>query len=164
MTRRRPPIKSETQRKIYNYHKKFPLVPMAEIAEEFNVTYSQVRTAISLGKKGLIGEPVQRSQGKAKAIAEASDFNSLFDSQIMNAIASLEANPDLDAVSRIEALNKIMMAQKARQSVALQAHLKSADASIFAALVRRYEPSASDDRVIEVYREIVEELKIAGAK
>jgi hypothetical protein len=137
---------------------------MAEIAEEFNVTHSQVRTAISRGKAGLIGEPIQRKQGKARAIAEASDFNSLFDSQIMAAIASLEADPDVDAISRIEALNKIMSAQKARQSVALQAHLKSADAAIFAALVRRYEPSASDDRIIEVYREITEELKIAGVR
>lgn len=155
------PINVATKIRIAKHKEKHPDISITNISELFNVSYEQARRSIIDYKKGKYSRPGERGKcKKAKDIMEESSPDEIFESQFHLSLALLESEASIGAIDRINALEKIAKIRKSNQSIELERHLKRADAGVVAAIVRRYEPEATNERIIVVYREEFEKLKV----
>lgn len=157
-----PTIALSLRQKIGRYKSKNEKASYGEIAEKFNVSYNQARSACIAWKAGELKR--SRPRGKAKEVEAVKSVpaDKLLEKQYHHAVAQLEANDKLEADERIGLLDKLFSMRKKLQQVRLESHLKKVDSEIFTAVIRRFEPNATDEDVISIYRQIVEELRIEG--
>jgi hypothetical protein len=154
------PISVTLKLRIAKHKEKHDNISFVELAQLFNVSYDQARSAVMDYKSGKLNvKNVKKVKSNSSEIKDKYTTEELFDSQFHQALADLEAAEDMNVLERINALEKIAKIRKALQSVRLEAHLKRADADIIAAIIRRYDPDASDERIIEIYKEEVEKLR-----
>ena len=148
--------------RIGKFREKNPDNTMQAIAEYFNVSYHQARAAwldYSSGKLTQRRESVNNR--KAMTIKNNMSTDALFDEQIHMSLAQVEADGSMSVADRVALLDKLSAASKNVRNMKLEAHIKKTDAGIVAAIIRRFEPDASDERVIQIYREEAERWKIS---
>lgn len=160
MSRKAPSIALSLRQKIGRYKEKNPSSTYGELAVKFNVSYNQARSACNDWQSGKLkrGNP----RAKVKEVQEIKELpaDELLEKQYHHAVAQLESNEKLAADERIPLLDKLFTMRKKLQQVKLESHLKKVDSEIFAAVIRRFNPAVSDEDIIAIYREIVEELRI----
>lgn len=146
-----------TKIRIGQYKEENSAVPIIDIAKRFNCTYQQARTAYQDWKNGKLSKP-GKAKKKKTIQSPAPDeqdkpIENKLDSLLQTAVNELENAKDMEVETKILLLNKIFDMKKKSQSITLANHLRRADADILAVIIRRYEPGASDDRIIEIYHE-----------
>ncbi len=157
-----PSLKTYKAKQIGRYAENNPHIPITEVATKYKVTYNQAYNAVKRYRQGKFSENSPRSKKIDTGIIKAkTDADTLLERQYHQAVAQLEADENMPADQRIALLDKLFSARKILQQVRLESHIKKTDASIVASIVRRYEPDASDERIIEVYREELEKWKIS---
>lgn len=148
--------------RIGRYKERNPKTTYGEVAAEFGVTYDQARTAHKQHTSGALRTSKSRSKrGKVEEIITTTTADELIERQHLAALAELELDKKLGVSDRIEMLDTLCRIAKSSRTMRLEAHLKRLDAGVIARIVRRYEPDATDERVIEVYREETELLRRA---
>lgn len=150
------------KQQIFKYKQDYPNSSAREIAEKFKCTQQQVYNYLRQGKKGLLKRVNERLKSKPlKDILSIQEPDSLLENQYKFAVAQLETNFELGAETRIALLDKLLTARKTLQQVKLEGHIKRADSQIIALIIRRYEPDATDEKIIQVYREEMERWKVS---
>lgn len=149
-----------TRQSIGKYKEKNPNATIGEIAAKFRCTYQQARKAINDWETGQLSRP-RASKGeksvKANTITESPD--TLLENQFQLALSSMELNKDMPSETRIQLLEKCFSMRKIIQSLRLEKHIKRADAALIGIIIRKFEPDASDDRIIEIYQESHEKYR-----
>lgn len=142
---------------IWKYKEKNADTTIQELAQKFNCTINQARKAVEDGRAGKL---TRTKITKNKAIYTEETMNQnpdiLLEKQFNIAVAELDADTTLDVESRINLLSKCINIRKTLQSLRLERYIKRADSVLFGIVIRMYEPEASDDRVIEIYKQAVE--------
>lgn len=132
-----------------------------EIAQKYNVTANQVRYALDQDKKGLLSKArARRTTKDVEKIKQEKSPDVLLESQFHHALAQMEAK-SFEPEERVMMLDKLFNMSKTLQATRLVGHLKRADAEIIGRIIRRYEPEADDQRIIQVYREELEKHRAA---
>ncbi len=147
-------------KKIAIYKAENPATTIAAVAKKFKVPYHKARYAID-----KYAEDVSLLKGNAKGrtiaskiLAENSDEVELMKKQAAFILAQIEVNDKMPVPQRTEILAKVARIKKVIQEFELEAHLKRADAGIIAAIVRRFQPDATNDDIIKIYREELAKL------
>lgn len=157
-----PTIALSLRQKIGRYKSKNEKASYGELAEKFNVSYNQARSACIAWKEGLLKRSSPKSNIKAVEAEKELPADELLEKQYHHAVAQLQANDKLPADERIAMLDKLFSMRKKLQQVKLESHLKKVDSEVFTAVIRRFEPHATDEDVIAIYRQIAEELRLEG--
>jgi hypothetical protein len=123
-------------------------VSYVELAKMHACTYEQAREA---HKRLLRGELKDRRGRRMKA--GKGDISGTFHALIDKAVTALDSDTSITGIELVQMLDKVASILKVDQQISLQGHLKRADATIIAAIIRRYEPEATDEDVIRIYRE-----------
>lgn len=147
-----------TRQRIGNFKDKNPAISIVDIANKFNCSYEQARKAIADYKAGILNKKPAKLK---KPVIEDFLKNPADDNleyQYNYAVASLRSEI-LPAETNILLLDKLFTMKKKIQSINLEKHLKRPDAALIASIIRKYEPEASNDRVIEVYHEVLTLIK-----
>lgn len=132
---------------------------VADLADRKNITYNQARNIMRKGKGGKLAAPNVLTRKKDLTKALQKDFDAILNEQIKYAAAQLDVDTGMNAVDRVTMLHKLAATKKEAQKMSIEAHLKTTDAVLIAAIIRRYEPDATDDRVIKIYYEELEKWK-----
>lgn len=139
-----------TKQAIWRFKQKNPTATIAEIAAKYDCSYDQARNAIKAGEKGSL----IRSKPKKEDLYEpADDPDGDLEKEYARAVAALSAGDIGGAAAHTALLDKLVGVRKTLQQVRLQNHLRKSDAELIAAIIRRYEPEASDEEVIAIYKE-----------
>ena len=137
-------------------------ITLRAIAEYFNVSYHQARAS---KMDYLSGKLTQRRPSKNNRIAQRlvkkKSIDDLFDDQVHLALAQVERDESMNVFDRVQLLDKLSATSKNVRNMKLEKHIKRTDAGLIAAIIRRYEPEASDERLIQIYREEMERWKIS---
>lgn len=141
-----------TRQAIGRYKEKYTDATVGEIAKRYKCTYNQARNAIEQYKAGKLNRERPKKPDVSK-ILESSNPDELFGKQYSLALAQLENDKGMPVGERIMMLDKLSGINKTLQQISLQNHLKRADAEFIARIIRRYEPEASDDRIVKIYHE-----------
>lgn len=160
LNRKAANIAKSTKIAIGRYKERNPSASIREVADKFNVTYDQARNSINKWKEGKL--KVTPARLKRKKIAEAQELPTdlLLEKQYKTLLAQLDSDDKMPADARAQMLEKLFQMRKTLQQVKLESHLKKTDAQVFSALVRKFNPCASDEDVITIYREVIESLKL----
>lgn len=153
MTTKRPKAHTlpvSTQRTIAKYKENNPRVSYVQLAKMYNCTYEQAREA---HKRLVRGELKDRRGKRMKSTTPSGDIGGTFRELIDQAVTAL-SQEKLSAIELVQMLDKVAGVLKVEQQISLAGHLKRADAGLIAAIIRRYEPQATDDDVIRIYREV----------
>lgn len=149
-----PKLALSAQRAIAAYKRRHPKAPVIEIAERYHVSPSQVRRAIELDRDGRLTKTETRTpRKKIREIVKTCSPDELLYSQFLAVCAGLEADEKIPLSNRASMLEKLVFMRKTMQQIQLQSHMKRTDAGIIAQIVRKFEPDATDDRVIQLYLE-----------
>lgn len=136
-------------------------VSIKSIADDYGYPYTTVwRTLTRLDPK----RKERKDKGKSKTpdldlpnLEQLSLDGESTETQIEVVITALMAavtrSKKLKPNQAITYIGQLTNALKRLRSIQLEAMLKNIDASVVAAIVRRYEPGASDLRVVEVFRQ-----------
>jgi hypothetical protein len=152
-----PALKRFKRLEIARYKRKFPAASIREIADTFEVTYNQARTAIIMDSKGeLLRVKPRQKPGDVIKIKESDSADNILEKQYHHAAAQLESDMTIAVDQRIEMLGKMFFMRKTLQQVRLQNHIRRTDAGILAVIVRRYNPDATDEDIIAIYHEALE--------
>lgn len=146
-----------TRQKIGKYKEKNPTATIQEIADKFGCTYQQARKAINDWEAGALSRPRATKPPKSptrESVAgeERQSADQILEEQFLNACELLET-ATLTVDIKIQLIEKCYNMRKTIQQLRLEKHIKQTDATLIGIIVRMFEPEASDDRVIEVYRE-----------
>ncbi len=101
------------------------------------------------------GEPVLKTR---KHLTEFNDVDEFLEYEIFVACEHL-ANTTMQPDERIKLVAQVSKLQQQLHDRKLESHIQRADAETIAAIVRRYEPKADEDRVILVYTEASEKVQ-----
>jgi hypothetical protein len=157
-----PQLAHSKKLEIARYKKKFPTASIVEISLHYNVTYDQARRAIMQDQAGELRRTKPRAKkADVEKIIEVHDMDSLLEKQFHFALAQLERDATIAVDERVSLLDKLFSSRKILQQVRLESHIKRADSVIIAQIVRRFEPDASDERIIAIYKEELEKWKIS---
>jgi hypothetical protein len=140
-----------TQRTIAKYKEKNPKVSYVQLAKMYNCTYEQAREAHKRLERGDLKD---RRGRPMRSIHASGDVTGMFRTLIDTAVTALHEDTNISAIELVQMLDKVAGVLKIEQQLSLTSHLKRADAVLIAALIRRYEPQATDDDVIRIYREV----------
>lgn len=157
MRPKRPSL-SRTQQKRYWQTAKEKRLNGKELAREVNCTYEQALYILQLGKAGKLDDDKlnKRAIEEVKKIQERQTFDEILEDELTNALAALSIDTAMDPKIKIPLIRNLVETKVKLQKLRLESHLNVTDAGIVAAIIRRYEPIASDERVIEVYSEEAE--------
>jgi transposase-like protein len=147
-----PKLSLSTRQAIGRYKSKYPTATIGEIAGKYNCTYAQARNAIEQYKEGKLNRERPRKKDVSKILQENNSVD-LFKKQFDLSLAFLEKDETMPVGERVMLLDKLAGINKTLQQISLQNHLKRTDAEFIARIIRRYEPQASDDRIIKIYHE-----------
>lgn len=139
-----------TQRKIGAYKTDHPKVSFVELTRIFHCTYDQTREAYRRFKAGELQDRRGRTRGH---VTPSGDVAGTFRVLIDKAITALSHDKAITSFEMVQLLDKVAGILKVEQQISLQGHLKRADANLIAAIIRRYQPEATDDDVIRIYQE-----------
>lgn len=145
---------------IAKWKEKNPDVTLLECAKKFSCSYYQAQQAVLKYRRGelLRSEPARRRASSRRRQAEANQLtgDEIVEREYKTALVQLHESGEGTSVSaRVGLLSELVRIRRTVQSIKLTGHIKQLDAEILAQIVRRYEPDADNDRVIEVYREEV---------
>lgn len=144
------PLPKSTRVKIGRKKEKHPHLTYAELARQFGCTYDQARKAHhDYRDGGLTG--LRRPKSKVIEM-EGSSLMEAF----QTAVDRLNGDTELTGSELVVMLERLARARHTIQQMELTGHLRRTDAEIIARIIRRYEPEATDDRVIAIYREELE--------
>jgi len=147
--------------KIGKHKTKHPDMPMTQIAELYNVTYDQARQAYLQYKSGKLNKYTKKIKSEPiEKIRENKSPEDIIKSQYHTALAGLESDRQIPAIDRINALEKLARTRKLLQSVELTEHIKRADADVIGAIIRRYNPDATDEDIIKIYKEELAKIQM----
>ena len=121
-------------------------ITYGKLAERFNCTYNQAWQAHKDYQSGKLKE------WRTKPNRRRSDGDTDLSYQYERGLEKL-AEADLSASEHWAILDKALSIRKTMQQVELMGHLKRIDSEIIARIIRRYEPHATDDRVVAIYKE-----------
>ncbi|MEP7217949.1 MAG: hypothetical protein ABI876_03485 [Bacteroidota bacterium] len=120
------------------------------IAQKFSCTYWQ---ACESFKKYQAGELVD-SRGRKVAPAQPVDNpHDEFERLVRRAIGELKNAKNLPPAEYIGLLDKLADILKTGQQMSLQNKMRGVRADVTAAIIRRYEPNATDQDIIRIYDE-----------
>ncbi len=156
-------LRPEVQRRIFLFFLRNPNMAMTEIAAKFRVTYNQVLYSIQKGKRGGFGQPAPSMYRTRKVRLEDIETKSekeLIEDIYLDCIKELHIESQLSPSTKIPLLEKLANIKKIIQHTTLENHLKRADAEIIARIIRRYEPEATNEDVIRIYREEYEKWQV----
>jgi hypothetical protein len=147
--------KSEISKSIALYKLENPESSISDIAKKFKVKDHVARYAIDkyaedtqflkLNKKSKIRA--------SRIIADISSDTELLRKQLSFVIAQLETNDSMPLTARVEFLTRIIRIKVQLSNIELQNHLKKADATIIAAIIKRFLPDATNEDIIKIYNE-----------
>lgn len=144
------PLPKSTRVRIGRKKARHPNLTYGELAAQFNCTYDQARSSHHAYRDGqLSGTRTRRDKGIE---VEGSSLLATF----QTAMDKLNSDKNLSGAEMVVMLERLARARHTIQQMDLTGHLRSTDAALIARIIRRYEPDASDDEVIAVYREEVE--------
>ena len=160
MARPRHRLTDAERQRIARYKLKHPYVSMALLAEEFNCTEQQARRAWQAYKDGSMKKPpgTRRPRKRMEDLMNEKDADELLLQQFHEIIAELAAKSQRTLEDRLSILKDLTEMRKKIQQVSLTAHMKRTDAGIVAIIIKRYEPDASEDEIIKIYKEAVEQF------
>jgi hypothetical protein len=84
--------------------------------------------------------------------------------QFHTAVAELSTQKKMDLQVRIKLIGDLTAMRRELQRLQLQSHMKAADAGVVAAIIRRYQPEATEDDVIKIYMEATAMSRMSDAK
>lgn len=145
-----------TRQAIAKFWSNNPSYTAAEVAAANNCTVAQARYLKQLDDVDALKKPIRKKGRRVvlRAMVD-SDTDELLRKQLKYALAQLEADENINVLERVALVEKCSTIRKITQQTELAGHLKRTDASIIAAIIRRFEPDASDEQVITIYREEV---------
>jgi len=154
-------ITASKRRKIYKlFHSRDYSID--QIMEAENVTYWQVYRAIN-GAVKLNGSPrsdkgCSRKNKEGEIINpkwQLDDFTDLDDFQIFLLMDSLEdlARYDMSPKEKIELVKNIETIQTKIQQRQLQNNMRRPDAELISRIIRRFNPSATNKEIVQIYAE-----------
>lgn len=122
---------------------------------------------ISVGRlyvmKDLLPAINAMRQGKDPLQMPEMDFNASLN-DIIKSQASVVVqqlyNEDLKSGERLKLLKQLAQIRKDIQKAEIESHMKHLDAQLLSNIIRRFQPEATDDEVIKIYREECDRLGI----
>jgi predicted transcriptional regulator len=132
----------------------------AEIADLFHVSTSQVRYARQKWSE-LSDLALNTKRGKemlGTLISGKIDEREELESQVRLIISQLSADTSMSAGPRLKLMKEVMIIKEKLLKTGLIGHLRGLDAQIVAAIVRRYDPHASEEDIQKIYYE--EKMKL----
>ena len=152
-TRRRNLTRQEVN-KIGKWKEKNPNASFTEVASIFDCSYDQARDACG---KYCAGETKRTQPEKNSKPVETGDASEI---DVYSAtLKEVQNDVNMDAKTKVGLLDKLLSIKKKLQSIELTSHLKSLDSEVIAAIIRRYEPDATDEEVIKIFLEELEKCK-----
>ena len=97
-------------------------------------------------------KPPKSATRESIAGEERQSADQILEEQFLNACELLET-ATLAVDSKIQLIEKCYNMRKTIQQLRLEKHIKQTDATLIGIMVRMFEPEASDDRIIEIYKE-----------
>jgi len=158
----RPRMTVSMQRKVAAWASKHPDESVRDVARYWDVSYDQARNAIEKHKAGKLATPPGRPSDKkvVAAITGELDVDAIIARQHEYAAAQLMASESMPVHERVKLVGDLVAIRKTIQAVTLQGHMKRIDAAVVAAIIRRYEPNATDDDVLRIYAEAVDQTRV----
>lgn len=154
MAKKRPALSQSQQRRYWQIAKDKRLNGK-QLMREVNCTYDQALYILQLGKDGKLDTDnlSEKRIEEAKELLEDKTFDELLEDEMETSLALLTLDKTMDPKVKIPLLQKIIQTRSALQKIRLENHMNVTDAGIVAGIVRRYEPDASNDRVLTIYHE-----------
>lgn len=156
-----PSLLKSTKERIGKYKASNPNSTIGEVANKFACSYSQARTAIEDYKAGKLKSTQKKGVSKSK-IQSIID-NSLPDDSLREeyeyVLSSIRADKKIESTQRVLLLDKLISMRKTLQIISLENHLKRADAELISMIIRRFDPSATNERIIQIYNEELSKLR-----
>ncbi len=147
------PLPKSTRVRIGKKKERHPHLTYGELAKQFNCTYDQARSSHHAYRDGKLSGTRRRRDKRSEV--EGSSLLATF----QTAMDKLNSDTNLSGAEMVVMLERLARARHTIQQMDLTGHLRSTDASLIARIIRRYEPDASDDEVIAIYREEFELCK-----
>ena len=156
-----PALLKSTRIRIGKFKNDNPDVSFEDLANKFNCTYSQARSAVVAFNKGEL-KSVRKRAVSAKKVQEIADSTLPDDSlkeEYEYTLNAIRADKKIEPAQRVVLLDKLISMRKTLQVLSLANHLKRADAELISMIIRRFEPTATDERVIQIYNEELAKLR-----
>jgi hypothetical protein len=133
-----------------------PEMTQRELALKFNCSEAQVR--YSFEKFGDVAVFSQNTRSGRKALTQIladtiDNDENIMREELKNIIAKLMVDSEMESTSKLQLLNMASTIKVKLQKVSMQNHMRDLDARTVAAIIRRYEPNASDEDIIKIYKE-----------
>lgn len=109
--------------------------------------------------KGKSKSPKLDLSGFIELQKQGESAETILENFIYALLDAIAANPKITAKEGLAYTSSLMKNLKLLRSMQLTTMIKEIDIKILEALVRRYEPDASDLRVIQVIKEVIAEIK-----
>jgi len=146
-------ISNSTRQAIVKYKNNNPEATANEVASRFNVTPEQVNYAYQLDKAGKLKRGYSRKPPKLPTDTGDVTTDELLDKEYRSAVLALSLDENINASERVDLLVKITNVRKYMQQIRLESHMKKTDAGILAIIIRRFMPEATEDTIIQIYKE-----------
>ena len=148
-------LNNELAKQIAVFKLNNPTCTVEEIAEAFGVKVHQARYAIDKYAENaeFLKSNRKGRRAYARATAESGDTLELMKKQLALIMGELEADEGLVIKTRTQLLYQATKIKMYLQECELESHLKTADARIIAAIIRRFLPDADNDQIIKIYNE-----------
>jgi hypothetical protein len=125
------------------------------VAVHFGCTAAQVRYAVEQAEAGRLKVRRDRLTDEERlnvAMIEQT-ATEIFAEQLHLALVQVADDKQMSPVTRVSLLAQLARMKRTLQETAIEAHIKSGDAEFLARLVRRFQPTATDDEVILILNE-----------
>ena len=155
------PLPVSTQAKIGRWKEQHPTATYHEVAEKFNCSYAQARSA---HKEYRIGNLTRTKPklGKRKRIdpktVESMSDSDLIQSMVRSILEDTLAT-DLGPAEKSQIVDRCVSVLKTEQAMSLQRHLNRVKADIVQSMYREIRPNAEDDEIIAAYKRAEERVK-----
>ena len=129
--------------------------------KRYDPTDSQI-DGIKYSRCKLVNEPRKDSYdapGQSEPIRKSSDVMWLMRDQLLQALNDLYENNFANAGKRFSGLNVAALINVRITKASIVSALGRRDADVIAAIVKRYEPAATEEDVIRIYRESVDKVQ-----
>jgi hypothetical protein len=166
MTQRRRKANKISDKKrlqIAKWREKNPTASYKFLADKFNVTYEQARTACKKFKDGDLGAPKLRRTNKINAKIEAfakdGDYKALIKDMFNEALVKVSEQEDLVPEQLLKITQELIKTQRQLLAIDLYTQIKSPDVDKVCKLVRLVDPTLTDAKIIELWHTVTELIK-----
>lgn len=154
--------------RVIKYWAKHPELGPSAIASLFGITRAQARYILRQEQEGRLANVKipglgrrTKSSIQLRHDADTMDVDAVLEQQLRLCLAELNAMTSMILPERIERLQQLVAMRRSLLQMRLQSHLRRLDADIIAALIRRYDPDATDADIVRIYHETTELLRYA---